>query len=164
MCIGATGLMALQAASAAGGMVSNLMAGNAQARQLEAQAAGERDTGVAQAERILRATRRERGAARAGIAASGTALDEFSLINEQAIQEAGEMDAAMSILTGQRRARATQTQAAAARAEGRIGAMGSLLNGVAGVYSGWKGAKGGGLGTSLGGSSAWYTGTESMGD
>lgn len=117
-------------------------AANAEAGGKDAQATAERDAGQAQAERILRATSRERGAARAQIAANGTALDEFALLNEYEIQKAGESDAAMAILTGQRRGRTLSAEAAYTRAAGRNALTTSLLRGGRQAYSGWKGAKG----------------------
>lgn len=122
------------------GMGQNAAA-RAQASQLEYEAAGERDTAKVHAERILKATRKERGAARAQIAANGTALDEFALINEQGIQEAGELDAAMAILTGERRGRSLEAQARMTRAAGRNAFLGSIVRAGGQLYSGWKGAK-----------------------
>jgi hypothetical protein len=181
MCFGATTLMALQVGSSLIQGNNAKKAANAEAamlrdnsaQEIEAatlNAASERDAYQAQAGKLLKATRRERGAARAAIAASGTALDEFALMNEQYIQEAGETDAAMTILTGERRGRAIeregQQRATAAlqragltEARGRNAQTASILNAGMAV-AGWKGAKTGisddgysmGLGPAYGGS------------
>jgi hypothetical protein len=118
-----------------------MSAANMEAGQLRMEAAGERDAAQAQAERILRATRKERGAARAALTASGTALDEFALINEEDIQLRGEMDAAMATLTGARRARSLETKASLKASAGRNAFLGSLVSGGSSLYDGWKGAK-----------------------
>lgn len=141
MCISATTMLALQVGGTLLQGYQAKKAANAQAAQLEYEAAGERDAGQAQAERILRATSKERGAARAQIAANGTALDDFALINEHNIQEAGELDAAMAILTGERRARTLKTQAGFTRTAGSNAMTSSLLRGAYTAMGGWKGAK-----------------------
>ena len=140
MCSPLTMLTMSAGSSLMGGVAANNSA-KAQAAQLNAEAAGERDAGQAQAERILRAVRREKGAARAQIAANGTALDEFSLRNEYEIDLAGETDAAMAILTGERRARTSETQARMVRQAGRNSLMAGLLAGAGKAATGWKGTK-----------------------
>lgn len=141
MCFSASTMLAMQAGSSIlQGSLANREA-KTQAGMLESQALAEKDTGRAQAERILRATRRERGAARAAIAASGTALDEFALTNEREIQDIGETDAAMAILSGDRQALATRQQADAVRQSGRNQFLSGFLR-AGGTYStGWRGAK-----------------------
>lgn len=114
---------------------------NSVAAQNRIDAAGELDTAQAQAERILRATERQRGAARAATAASGAAIDEFALGTEREILAAGETDAAMTILTGERRARSLNHQAEMREAAGLF-AMGSSLFDAASTIKGWKGIKG----------------------
>lgn len=141
MCFSAATMMALQAGSTIFSGINSNDAAQGQADQLNGQAAGERDAAQAQAAKILQATRRERGAARAAIAASGTALDEFALINEQNIQGLGESDAAMTILTGERRGRVLDSQASQTRDTGRNALLGSVLKAGGQFMNGWKGAK-----------------------
>ncbi|MEJ2895810.1 hypothetical protein RVU96_16775 [Bordetella avium] len=128
------------------------------ARQEQEQAAQERDAAVAQAEKIRRAGRQQSAAADAAFAASGVAIGEGTpvLINEQITRDSEE-DAYMSILTGERRGRALDTQAALrrqagsnARSAGIAGAFGSVLRGAA-SYGMWGLNKGGsGLSVSKG--------------
>lgn len=141
MCISAGTLLAMQVGSSLlqGSAANN--AAKSQAASLNYEAMAERDAANAQAEKILRATRRERGAARAAIAASGTALDEFALRNEQDIQALGEADVAMSILSGERRGRQTEQQAAQVRQAGRNTMTASLLRGAGQYATGWRGAR-----------------------
>lgn len=127
----------MQAGNSVAGGISSAATAYQRAGQYDLAAAGELDAGAAQAEKILRITKRERGAARAAIAANGTKLDEFALQNEQDIQQAGETDAAMAILTGKRRAAQLQTTADGTRSAGLYSAAG----GFASAVSGWKGAK-----------------------
>lgn len=118
---------------------SSLMQAETQAQQAKAEAAGQRDLAAQQAERVMRATARQRGAARAATAASGAKIDEFSLAVEQDIQQAGELDAANVLLGGERTARAMEQSAKLARAQGMSSAGASLLE-VS--YKGWKNPKG----------------------
>lgn len=141
MCFSAGTLLAMQAGSSIlqGSMAKS--SANAQAQQIDYEASTERDAAQAQAAKILRATRRERGAARAALAASGTALDDFALRNEQDIQELGESDAAMTILTGERRGRMMNAQADQTRQAGRNSLTASLLRAGGQFANGWKGTK-----------------------
>ena len=147
MCMNASALMStnglqgLQAGATIFEGLSRRSYSRAQADELDRQAAGERDTGVAQAERILRAAKRERGAARAATAASGAAINEFSLIAEDEIQRGAESDAAMAILTGNRRARSLGRSADSLRDAGGNALAGSILSASADAYRGWRGAK-----------------------
>jgi hypothetical protein len=134
-------MTAMKAGGTMLGGLGDMRAGNLEASQLRTEAAGEVDAAQQQAERILRATRKERGAARAALAASGTKLDEFALINEEDIQLRGEMDAAMATLTGSRRAASLQTKASLKASAGRNAFLGSLISGGSSLYDGWKGAK-----------------------
>ena len=135
MCSGAE-LMAY--GNLAGG-VSEMAYRNVQAAQMRSDAAGERDSATQQAQRILRETERRRGAARAATAASGAAVDQFALRNEQDIQAAGENDAAMTILSGERSARVQESGARMQRAAG-LNAMGSSLFRGAEAFKNWRGA------------------------
>lgn len=141
MCFSASTMLAMQAGSSIlQGSLANREA-KTQAGMLESQALAEQDTARAQAERILKATRRERGAARAAIAASGTALDEFALMNERDIQDIGETDAAMAILSGDRQALATRQQASAVRQSGRNQFLSGFFRAGGTYATGWRGTK-----------------------
>lgn len=135
------GISSTQIMAMAGGLsaASSLIQADTQAQQNKAEAAGQRDLAAQQSERILRATARQRSAARAATAASGAKIDEFSLGVEQDIQQAGEMDAANVLLGGERTARAMEQSAKLARAQGLNNASASLLE-VS--YKGWKNPKG----------------------
>lgn len=104
-----------------------------------------RDTAAQQAEVILRATGRRRAEARAATAASGARVDEFSLRNEQEILQAGETDAAMAILSGERQARELELGGKLQRKAGQSQLVGSLF-GSAATLSGWRGTTGAGAG------------------
>jgi hypothetical protein len=132
---------ALQVGTSLAGGLSEMAMRDFQADQARAEASAERDSAQQQARMIRRATRRESGAARAAMAASGTRLDEFSMINTNEIERLGEQDAAMTILTGNRRARTAEAQADLYGRAGRNALAGSLLDGATKAYSGWKGAK-----------------------
>lgn len=114
---------------------------SAQAGLNEADAASERTAAQVQAQRILQATQRQRGAARAATAASGARIDQFSLINEQDIDAAGETDAAMAILSGEGKAKSLEFSAKMQRSAGRQAVATSLFQG-ADLYKNWKGTKG----------------------
>ncbi len=135
------GISSTQIMAMAGGLsaASSLIQADTQAQQNKAEAAGQRDLAAQQSERVLRATARQRSAARAATAASGAKIDEFSLGVEQDIQQAGEMDAANVLLGGERTARAMEQSAKLARAQGLSNAGASLLE-VS--YKGWKNPKG----------------------
>lgn len=112
-----------------------------QAEMALADAAAERDAAKQQAQRIMQATQRQRGAARAATAASGARIDEWSLANEQDIEAAGETDAAMAILSGDRKARTLETSAKLHKAAGYQGAASTLFS-LTDQFKGWKGGKG----------------------
>lgn len=121
------------------GALSSVAGGISKASQANAEAAALRLEGRQNAENILRATSQRVGAARAATAASGVKIDEFSLANENAIQRAGESDAAMTILNGRMAARSRQSQGRVALARGLGGGVESLLKLD---ISNWKGAIG----------------------
>lgn len=137
MCITATAL------AFGGGLLqtaSSLMYASTQAEMAKADAAAERDAAQQQAEKIMRATQRRRGEARAATAASGAKIDQFALGVEQEILQAGETDAAMAILSGERKARGLETSAKLQRASGFMSAGESLFSTAYGMR-GWSGAK-----------------------
>lgn len=118
----------------------------------EADAASIKDAAAQHARKLRQLTAREVSGARAATAASGVALDEFSLINTTAIDTAGEQDAAVAILNGDRQARQVretgQQSARALEASARGSARASrdaFMSGIVGAagraYSGWKGAQ-----------------------
>lgn len=118
---------------------------NAQAQQLENQAASERDTAVATAERIRRAGRSQQAQAESAYAASGVSVGTGTpvRVNEQ-IGLDSETDAYMAILDGDRRGRTLDYEARAARqaaknakSSGGGGALSSIL-GAAGNFGMWK--------------------------
>ena len=130
----------MQAAGTLGQGLAALAYGNAQKEMAKTDAASERAAAADQAAVIMRATMRQKSAARAATAASGAKIDAFSLMNEQDILQAGETDAAMTILSGERRARTHLIGGKAAQAAG-INAMGTSLFGTANQMKGWKGIK-----------------------
>lgn len=134
MCAGPELMMAGNLFQGAVGL-ANGMAGSAAAK---AEAEMELDAARSQAGKILKATASQRSAARAATAASGTRIDEFSLGIEQEITQAGEMDAAMTILTGNNRARSLRNEARNKMMGGIMELGGSALRAS---YAGWKGAK-----------------------
>ena len=142
MCTGMESLtlgQQIQMGGTALGGVSQYLYHDAQATQAKADAVTTRDAAAAQAERILRATDRERGRARAATAASGAQIDDAALRVEADITRAGETDAAMTILSGERQARSSEIGARMQRASG-LSAISSSA--ISAAYSGWKGAKG----------------------
>ena len=106
------------------------------------EAANARDEAAAEAEKVARATQRQASAARAATAASGTQLDEFSMINTNEIQQLGSEDQAMTILTGQRRGRSREFEGDMAYQGAKFDAIGGLVGAGGKAYAGWKGRKG----------------------
>ena len=118
---------------------------NAQAQQLENQAAAERDSAVASAERIRRAGRRQQAETEAAYAASGVSVGTGTpvRVNDQIGLDV-ETDAYTAILDGERRGRTLDYEARAARqaaknaqSSGAGGALTSIL-GAAGNFGMWK--------------------------
>jgi len=127
----------------------------------ESDAASITDAAMQHARKLRKLTAREVSGARASIAASGVALDEFSMINTTAIDEAGEQDAAVAILNGDRQARQVRAggrqTAQAFEASSRDSARASrdaFMSGIVGAagraYSGWKGAQAPAVGPTTG--------------
>lgn len=147
MCTGTEGAAALnttqqvQLGATAFSGISQALYHDTQRIQANADAAAERDVAQQQAERILRATARRRSEARAATAASGARVDQFALGVEQDIVGAGEHDAAMVILGGERRAGALRTQGRMSGAASMNALAGSLFEGSY-KLSGWRGARG----------------------
>src|SRR5574341_209773 len=110
-----TGVEIAMLAATAVGTVSAVQQQKERAEMQEADAAALRDEAAAHAEKIRAAVRREKGAARAAMAASGIALDEFSEINTADIERLGASDEAMTLLSGQRRARSLEASARLSR-------------------------------------------------
>lgn len=121
---------------------SALDAGNQNASALRSDADAERAAASRQAQLILKQSQRQRGAARAATAASGARVDEFSLMNEGEILQAGETDAAMALLSGDRRARVLEQQAKQQKQGGLMSGVSSLFK-IATVGSNWKNVLGG---------------------
>lgn len=118
--------------------VASVAHGQTQYAQAKADAAAEMDAAKQQAGQILKATERRRGAARAATAASGTAIDEWSLGVEQDVLQAGEVDAAMTILGAKRRGDVLRESGRQARVGGVMDAGGSIFRAA---YGGWRGTK-----------------------
>jgi hypothetical protein len=138
MCTGAEALM--MSGTAMGGFAS-MEQGKTQNVLAQVDAAYERDGATQQAERILRAARSQKGAARAATGASGARMDEFSLGPEQEIDMLANQDAAMTILTGNRRARTMEMSGRVAERAGANKFTASLFSAGNQGYSNWKGAK-----------------------
>jgi hypothetical protein len=151
MCLGAEslsmGTSMMGAVGAGTTALGHLAQGNASAATGRAhQDLAEADALYAEdaAEKILRAARRQKSAARAATAASGVRLDEFSTGAEAEIDELSMQDAAMTILSGKRQGRAIRYGGTMARMAGENERSGSLFRAGREVmqgYAGWKGAK-----------------------
>jgi len=130
----------MQLAGTAAQGVASVAYAEAQYQMAKTDAASERAAAADQAALILKATLRQRSAARAATAASGAKIDAFSLMNEQEILQAGETDAAMTILSGERRAKTHMIGGKAARAAGLQSAASSMFS-ASSQIKGWKGIK-----------------------
>lgn len=140
MCI-AIGAM-LPYLAMAGTAVSTIGAisqGMAQNDAAKADAESERYAADQHAAMIRRATRKQVGAARAAMAGSGTALDEFSMINTNDIERMGASDEAQTMLDGELKAMTLLQRGKQDSSASYQQAFGSLLQGA--KYTGWKGAK-----------------------
>lgn len=125
-------------------------AADAEARAAENLAAQHRDAAQQEAKRIREAGDKTRGAARAAMAASGIDVNSGSAVTiEDDILQGSEMDAYMTLLTGDRKATSLHDSASIARARGSSAMMGSALGAVSTGLQGWKGVRdAGGLGRS----------------
>lgn len=118
----------------------------------ESEAGSITDAAMQHARKLRKLTAKEVSGARAATAASGVALDEFSMINTTAIDNAGEQDAAVAILNGERQARqvlrsgSQSARALDANSQNSVRASrDAFMSGIVGAagraYSGWKGAQ-----------------------
>lgn len=130
----------MMAIGQAGQGFSGLLAAETKSQLAKAEGEMQMDSARVQARNILRATERQRGAARAATAASGARIDEFSLANEQEIMQAGETDAALTILSGKRAQSAKSLEARMDRAGGLSKAGASMFD-ASGSLGKWRGAK-----------------------
>lgn len=156
MCTGAEAMM--MTGQVAGGLARSAY-GDAQNSLARADAMYEMDAASQQAQQIMRAARRQKGAARAATAASGARIDEFSMGAEQEIEQLAQEDAAMTILSGKRKARGLEFSGAAAKRAGKAELAGSLFSAASTGYSGWKGAKAATQDTGFQ-NAAWWQGGE----
>lgn len=138
MCTGVEIAMLAGAAVSAGSAVQQ---GADQKARYEQEALNEKDAAKAHAEMIARAVRREKGAARAAMAASGTQLDDFSTINTDDIEFMGSQDEAMTKLTGARRARSLEYAGDAAYQSAKFEAIGGMIRAGGSAYGNWKNSK-----------------------
>lgn len=113
-----------------------------QQERYDQEAANEKDAAKAHAELIAQAVRKEKGAARAAMAAGGTQLDTFSTINTDDIENMGARDEAMTLLTGARKARSLEYAGDLAYQAGKFEAIGGLTRAGGNAYGNWKGGKG----------------------
>jgi hypothetical protein len=144
MCISAATMLAISAGVSAGGQLlagrAQMKAGEAQAKQAAIASAQERDVAEQEAARIRKAGDRQRGAARAQLAASGVAVNEgSSLTIEDEISQGAEMDAMNTLLTGKRRSDAQQASGRQALKAGRNAMISSVLGATSTALQGWKG-------------------------
>lgn len=140
---------------------------DAQADQLSMQAAGERDSALATAQRIRRAGRAQQAEAKAAYAAAGVDVNRGTAVRVgDQIDLDSETDAYMAILQGERRGRTLDYEAKATRHAGRnarragvAGAFRSILGGAA-SYGLWSA---GGAGSGITQSSMYAPGGNAIG-
>lgn len=101
------------------------------------QGEADKDAAVAQAEKIRKAARQQVGQANAAMAASGVSLGEGTpvRINEQIYRDSEE-DAYNTILTGTRRQRSANDEAAIMRSQGSNALVGGMINAGSTVLAG----------------------------
>lgn len=138
MCTGVE-IAALAGAAISAGSAIN--SGQEQKARYEQEALNEKDAAKAHAEMIAAAVRKEKGAARAAMAASGTQLDDFSNINTDEIDRMGAHDEAMTMLTGARRARSLEYAGDAAYQSAKYEAVGGMVSAGGKAYGNWKNSK-----------------------
>jgi hypothetical protein len=106
-------------------------AAEADADDMEYQAALSRDQGQAEAQRIRREGRRQRGSTVAAVAASGVKVGEGSALDaERTVMQDYEQDAAIAILNGERQGDVLDRRARGRRRAGGTQGMASMLGGV----------------------------------
>lgn len=112
-----------------------------EARQMDYQAAVERDNAAAEAAVIRRMGERARGETLAGIAASGIKIGEGSALDaERQVMEDAAVDEYMALLTGERNARSLEMSAKQRRAAGRAARNAGYISGFTSLLS--AGSKG----------------------
>jgi hypothetical protein len=106
-------------------------AAESDADDMEYQAALSRDQGQAEAQRIRRAGRRQRGETVATLAGSGVKVGEGSALDaERTVMQDYEQDAAISILNGDRQADVLERRARGRRRAGSTAGMAGMLGGA----------------------------------
>lgn len=144
MCTGMEGMALAGGLQMGGTLLSGLSQyqhSRTQADLARADAQTEREAAQRQAELIMRRTRQVQGAARAATAASGAAIDEWSMRGERDILAAGMADAEAAIISGKSRALNLETTARFQDAAA-IGAIGTSLFQMGTMGKGWKGGMG----------------------
>lgn len=136
--IGVAGWTALAGTAVSAG--SAVYAAKQRSEDANQEAANVRDAAKQHAESLVRARRKRVGEARAGTAASGTALDEFASINTDDIERLGGYDEEMTLLSGNRRGSSLTSGNKAAENAAMVNGIGSLVS--TGYQSGWRGKKG----------------------
>lgn len=137
--IGALGWASLAATAVSAG--AGVYAAKQRSEASEQEALNEKDDAQQHAENIMRARRKQVGAARAAMAASGTQLDSFSEINTSDIERGAANDEYITLLNGTRRARSVTSGNDADESAAKLNGIGDLLS--AGYQVGWKKPKGG---------------------
>lgn len=126
----------IAAGSAVYGGIQQSNAADAQAKLADQQAREEADAARAQAEAIRSADKYKRGQARAALAASGVQVDQGTAVQiDQNIAQNTEQDAFSTLLTGQRRANASQNEASAYRSQASGDLVAGALNGTNSLLS-----------------------------
>jgi len=121
--------------------LSSIIQGNTAQDLADGDAQTAREAAMEHAANLRKATRRTVGSARAATAGSGVALDAFSNIVTDDIQNRGAKDEATAVLDGERAAISAHLQGGLTKNASYATAGGELLKGA--VYSGWKGIKNG---------------------
>lgn len=112
-----------------------------EARQMDYQAAVERDNAAAEAAVIRRMGERARGETLAGAAASGIKIGEGSALDaERQVMEDAATDEYLALLTGDRNARSLEASASQRRAAGRAARNAGYMQGFTSLLS--AGSKG----------------------
>jgi hypothetical protein len=135
-------MSAAQIGGTLAGGYAQMQAGRAEADVLEGQAVATLDAAKAEADRFRRATTRARGQARAALAGAGVDVTQGTpLVIDEDIARRGEQEALMTLLTGERGARALRFKAQTERAVGNA-EMASALTRAVGQASRvrWRGA------------------------
>lgn len=114
--------------------------GNYQAAQAQADADAERGAARAYADKIRMAGERERGQARAALAASGASLDSASAdVIDDDLVSAYEEDALVAMFGGENRARSREAEGQGARLAGSRAQRSALIEAAGTTARGWYG-------------------------